>query len=198
MLTILSVAKANGKSVATCICECGNETKSRLDGVISGHAKSCGCWNLNGKSKGNYIDGSSKTREYHIWKKMISRCFNAKNSSYNDYGGRGITVCYEWATSFNVFYNDMGSSPSMGHTLDRKNNDGNYCKENCRWATKTEQANNTRRNNIIFYKDVKYTKTELCNILKVTLPQFSNYAKRKGRSVEDAIIFYAKRSGVII
>lgn len=83
--------------------------------------------------------------EYRIWGTMIQRCENPKSPVYDRYGGRGISVCAEWRKSFVAFYRDMGPRPTALHTLDRKDNDGHYEPDNCRWATKTEQARNTHR-----------------------------------------------------
>lgn len=92
----------------------------------------------------------SKTPIYGIWCDMRRRCYNPKRKNYVDYGGRGITVCPTWRNSFTKFFNDMGERPSKHHSLDRIKNDGNYTKENCKWSTKSEQNNNTRKT--IMYK----------------------------------------------
>jgi len=84
--------------------------------------------------------------EYNIWKGMKKRCSNPKTPAYKDYGGRGIRVCDEWIKSFTSFFESVGPRPSLEFTLDRINNDGNYEPGNVRWATKIQQANNTRRN----------------------------------------------------
>jgi hypothetical protein len=75
---------------------------------------------------------------------MKGRCSNKNLRSYQHYGGRGITVCDEWKESFENFYADMGKRPSPKHSIDRIDVDGNYCKENCRWASKQTQSRNTR------------------------------------------------------
>jgi hypothetical protein len=75
---------------------------------------------------------------------MIDRCYNPRNNHYQYYGARGITVCDEWLNSVEAFARDMGLPPSPRHSLDRINNDLGYYKENCRWATATEQSRNRR------------------------------------------------------
>lgn len=80
--------------------------------------------------------------EYRSWQMMKNRCLNPKAIDYSYYGGRGITVCPEWVESFDNFFMDMGPKPSEGLTLDRKDGNGQYCKENCQWATRLEQARN--------------------------------------------------------
>ena len=92
--------------------------------------------------------GLSRTPEYRSWAEMKQRCFNPNHKQYSDYGGRGITVCDRWL-NFKNFLADMGSRPSPKHSLDRINNDGDYCPDNCRWATKAEQVNNRRSNRFI-------------------------------------------------
>jgi hypothetical protein len=94
---------------------------------------------------------SHPSPEYTVWQNMIRRCGHSGHSSYHNYGARGIRVCQRWLDSFDDFCDDMGPRPSSRHTLERKNNDGNYEPNNCRWATWTEQANNTRHNRLLTY-----------------------------------------------
>ncbi len=90
------------------------------------------------------------TREpiWNIWVDMRKRCRNPNAYAYERYGGRGISVCARWE-EFANFFEDMGDRPSPKHTLDRIDNDGDYCKENCRWATRKEQARNRSSNRML-------------------------------------------------
>ncbi len=90
------------------------------------------------------IKPTSKTSEYRIWASIKQRCFNPNNPSYHHYGGRGITMCDEWQDSFVAFSKDMGKRPSLRHSIDRKDNDGDYSADNCRWATQDQQTINSR------------------------------------------------------
>ncbi len=138
------------------LCECGNIVELRFDNVRSGGSKSCGCNHLNEKHK---LTG---TKIYRIYSNMHSRCFSTTNPRYEDYGGRGITMSEEWRNSFISFYKDRGDCPK-GKSLDRIDNNKGYSKENCRWATLKEQANNNRRNILVTYKGQTQTLKEVCD-----------------------------------
>lgn len=90
--------------------------------------------------------GQTNTKVYHVWEAMLQRCLNKKNPGYKNYGARGITVCARWL-SFQEFFKDMGIPPE-GSWLERTNNNANYSKINCRWASPLEQLRNTRHNKI--------------------------------------------------
>lgn len=102
-----------------------------------------------GKQNASVVHGRSFTPEHRSWTQLIQRCTNPNNPAYAKYGGRGITVCARWRNSFVDFLADMGERPSLGHSLDRIDNDAGYFKENCRWATKSEQACNRRSNRLL-------------------------------------------------
>lgn len=161
-LTILgeSFRKEVGKqgqnyTYVECRCECGTVVTVNYSRLKNGKTKSCGCMQKELASKRLTTHGCTKhkqeTREYRTWMNMLDRCRNSNHYAYCNYGGRGIKVCERWLgkTGFQNFLEDMGSRPSSAHSLDRIDNNGHYCPENCRWATKKEQGNNQRTNRLI-------------------------------------------------
>lgn len=143
--TVLSFGgrTATRDRVWNCRCECGTEKLVRGGHLTSGRSPSCGCVSKERNTAKFTTHGMFGRPIYRLWAAMIARCENKKVACYPRYGGRGIRVCPEWH-SFEAFYADMGERPP-GKSLDRIDNDGPYCKANCRWATATEQALNTRR-----------------------------------------------------
>lgn len=129
----------------TCKCSCGKESVVAGQALRNGKSKSCGCLNREITTKLWTTHGLSGTKVYRAWCLMLQRCYNASPKIYPYYQGRGIIVCESWHT-FENFFADMGHPPSIAHSLDRINNNGNYEPDNCRWATKREQSMNTRRN----------------------------------------------------
>jgi hypothetical protein len=125
-----------------CQCDCGEQTVTRGNSLRSGGAKSCGCWYREAIGHRARTHGHYTTRTYSSWVNMIQRCTNPKSTGYKNWGGRGITVCERWR-SFVNFLADMGERP-LKTSLDRRENDKGYFKENCRWATPKEQLENRR------------------------------------------------------
>ena len=126
-----------------CLCSCGNMLVASGKHLRNGHTKSCGCYRAEMTSLAKSTHGTSGTNEYTIWGGMLDRCRRVNSKAYKNYGARGISVCQRWL-SFENFYSDMGSRPTPLHSVDRVDNDGDYCPENCRWATAQTQARNSR------------------------------------------------------
>ena len=133
-----------------CQCDCGNQKIVYGHLLAAGTTRSCRCLQAEARLQRFTTHGHTRagkpTRTFRSWEAMLKRCFNRNSEHWPGYGGRGITVCERWL-SFVNFLADMGERPP-GKTLDRKDNDGNYEKSNCRWATPLEQASNRRSRSI--------------------------------------------------
>lgn len=161
-LTVLSVEGRNGRKaiVWKCICECGNVHFATTWSLKGGSVSSCGCYKIERNLVAKRVHGHASrqgTTEYRSWQSLKSRCCNPSSPYFSDYGGRGITVCDQWKDSFLTFLADMGRKPTPKHTIERKNNDGNYEPGNCKWATVVEQANNRRSSKFIVVGGVRMT-----------------------------------------
>lgn len=135
--------------------------------------------------KNRTTHGLRYSPEYNHWRHMKGRCYNPNNHKYKNYGGRGITVCERWH-DFLAFYEDMGPRPSKHHSIDRIDNDGDYCPENCRWATVITQSRNKRNVTSFTYNGKTMTVPEWAEHLGVRA--LSIHARlNRGWSVEEAL-----------
>lgn len=141
---------SHGDAMYDCACSCGGTITTAGSTLRDGRARSCGCSRADSKRRHGHTTKTTMTTEYKAWHAMRQRCGNPKNKRFPSYGGRGITVCERWET-FDLFFADMGNRPK-GKSLDRKNNDEGYSPENCRWATRFEQAQNTQRTKLSMEK----------------------------------------------
>lgn len=166
-----------GRAQWICQCDCGDKGIYIGKDLRSGNTSSCGCQGsrvtIGDRTRKH---GMSNTPTYSTWAAMIKRCTNSNDSRFPYYGGKGISICKAWR-SFNEFLKDMGEKPE-GKSIDRIDTTGNYCKENCRWASPLEQSNNTTRVYKITYKNETHTISEWSR--KLDLP----YGTLRRRIVE--------------
>lgn len=156
-LTVISRAPNQGRSVIwNCLCECGVGLAVLSSNLITNHTKSCGCL----QKENRYKHGMCGTALYCTWLCVLSRCNNPNNVEYENYGGRGISVCKEWLTA-SVFLSWAKGKWRKGLQIDRRNNDGDYEPSNCRFVTPSINSINQRkkRNNTSGYTGVSYYKS---------------------------------------
>ena len=143
-LEIVGKNKHN-KFLWLCQCDCGNTKIVPTNALTSGNTRSCGCLHLEKLIKRNTMHNMSKTRLFGIWQAMKKRCYDIKSKAYKNYGHRGIKVCGEWIEDFKCFRNwAIANGYREDLSIDRKDVNGDYCPENCRWISLREQTRNKR------------------------------------------------------
>jgi hypothetical protein len=182
MLTVVSYAgrDARGQAVWLCRCECGTEKTVNGSNLRRGHHKSCGC--LSRRKKPNSVSAETEFRAYCG---MLARCHGSRTPAR--YGKRGIKVCERWRAGFQFFIADMGVRPSDGYSIERIDNDGDYCPENCRWATAKEQARNRYTNRIIECFGLRLTLAEWAERTGISRITIASRLGLHGWSAEKAL-----------
>ena len=154
----------HGRAYWSCVCQCGEKAVVRQDGLKSGHTISCGCYAKDSSRERSTKHGLSNERLYDIWRAMRHRC---RNTEYARYGGRGIKVCDEW-NDYETFYDwAIHNGYESDLSIDRIDNDGDYCPENCRWANNVTQGNNKSTNRYIEYNGISHTISEWSRIFGI-------------------------------
>lgn len=148
-----------------CKCDCGNEVVVIATRLNQNLTRSCGCLSKDTTTERNYTHKGSKERLYMIWCAMKARCYNLNNREYENYGGRGIQVCNEWLDyskfrEFMLLHGYDSNAPRGKYTIDRIDNDGDYCPENCRVIPIQQQMYNRTDNHFITFKGKTQTITE--------------------------------------
>lgn len=183
-LTAVSRRASDGSNAWwSCVCECGSIKDVRLCHLQSGAVQSCGC-SKKGRHRSQH--GMTNTRVYRIWRQMHQRCENPNAEGYENYGGRGILVDKNW-DNFPTFFEDMGQPPTEAHTLDRVETDKGYSKENCKWATWTEQHRNRRDNRLVTAFGQTKCMTEWAEEYKLPVSTLKNRLFRANMEPEAAL-----------
>lgn len=190
LLTAIKEIEGRKTRTFVCKCLCGRLADVTLSNLRSGNTTSCGCYQREIAKQANTIHGKSgrgdrRSRVYVIWMNMIQRCTNEQSTSWPRYGGLGITVCDRWM-KFENFLFDMGEPPAK-HSIDRKNNTGSYCLENCVWASNKQQARNKRNNVFVTYKGQTKTIAEWAEITGIKYHTLLARIQRYGWGIEKAL-----------
>lgn len=176
-----------------CICDCGNETVVSGESLKNGNTRSCGCLQKETAARLKFKHGQTKSRLHGIWNHMKQRCGNTNNDSYKLYGGEGKTVYKPWCDDFQCFYNwAMENGYKDGLTIDRIDNSKGYTPDNCRWATRKVQANNTRRNRMIELFGKTQTMSQWCEEFNIKNTTVYDRLKR-GYDIERAFTQQVQR-----
>ena len=193
-LTVTRLHSVTAHSTAKwlCRCTCGNQKPVVGSSLTSGVTVSCGCQKLESATSHKQSGGAhgKPSPEYEAWGRMLYRCNTPTCAAWDDYGGRGISVCERWH-SFENFLEDMGRRPSPKHSIDRfPNNDGNYEPSNCRWATAKEQTRNRRTSKMISFQGETLCAAEWAERIGV---KYGTFLKRLGKwPIEKAITWRGK------
>lgn len=176
-----------------CKCYCGKELEVKGSDLTQRRITSCGCDKEEKREHLSLIKQEKKL--YQVYRSMRDRCNNPNHNDYKRYGGRGIKVCEEWNNryGFIAFYEwAIKNGYKDNLSLDRINNDGNYEPDNCRWATKKEQSQNTSTNVYAEYKGQQKVLQEWARVLNLNRNSIY-YHYKKGRTIEEIVLFFEKK-----
>lgn len=179
--------------VVECKCDCGNTSIVRKPKLINGHTQSCGCLQKETIRDLSKTHGLSKSSTYSSWASMINRCTNKNIEQFQNYGGKGVSVCKEWL-NFENFLSDMGVKPSKDHQIDRIDNNGNYEPSNCKWSTRIENCNNKSNNVKYNYKGEILSVTEISRRSGIVRSRISNWKNRSNYSQDKIELLIDKYS----
>jgi len=176
----------NYKAIYLCVCQCGEIKKVCENNLKSGKSRSCGCLKRECSKKLMTTHDLSGHPIFSIWMGIKKRCTTPTAQNYKYYGGRGISFCKEWIDFMNFYNWAICSGWEEGLSIDRIDNDGNYCPENCRWVTHIEQCNNTRKNLMLTASSKTQTLSQWARELSCSV-QTLHSRIRSGWDVEKAL-----------
>jgi hypothetical protein len=173
-----------------CRCFCGKVYRTGLQTLLHSKKHNCGCDMKHevGDGTRKYTDEERKSWLYSTWRGMIQRCYDKNSSSYKNYGGRGVSICDEWRNDYLAFYRwAISSGAKKSLTIDRIDTNGNYCPDNCRWATATEQARNTRLTRKVFFDGMEISIRDLAEKFGVNFDAFRGRLNSGHYTIEEAV-----------
>jgi len=191
-LTVIREAGRNNRNQITweCLCSCGNVKIVVGTNLKNGSCRSCGCLRSIVRKGKALKHGKVNTPEYEVWHGIKQRILNPNNDRYKHYGGRGITLDPAWL-KFENFFKDMGKRPvginGEKYSIDRKNNNKGYNKDNCRWTTLAVQSNNKQNSIYVTYKNTTRTLSQWAAILKINKTTLGRRIRDKTLTVEQAM-----------
>ncbi len=174
------ISAGRNRAIFVCLCSCGKEFTTQGCNFRNGFPNSCGCKNRVRKH------GMERTKLYAVWGSMKARCLKESHPAYEWYGARGVKLDEKWL-DFSGFLADMGESYSEGLTLERIDNNGNYCKDNCKWATRKEQARNRSSCLVVDFRGERMNLSALAEKYSVPYPLLLDRYTRWGWSLEKAV-----------
>ena len=195
LVAIKRATNMSGKTAWECECDCGNITYVTTSNLTCNRIHSCGCLRVEQLLERSTTHNQRHTHLYEVWKGLRQRCNNPKHASYHNYGGRGIKVCEEWDKSFQEFYDwayangystENQKDEKLKLTIDRIDNNGDYCPENCRWVDRKIQAINTRVAKTITLNGQTKCIAEWCRFYNISRTNYDTRIKC-GWSIEEAL-----------
>lgn len=186
LTAIKRIGRKNNSAVWLCRCDCGKEIECYQNNLQRGTSTSCGCLRSYYAKQTRNCRGESTSVLYKKWVSIKTRCYNKNSSGYKDYGGRGIKMCDEWLDFWTFREWAYANGYKDGLTIERKDNDGDYCPENCCWIESFEQASNKRNNTFIEYGGKKQTAAQWARELGVGKDTIT-YRVRAGWTPEECL-----------
>jgi hypothetical protein len=174
----------NGERLVLVQCDCGITKRVSKRALLADKIKTCGGPGCKNSLRTSY-HGMRNSPTYNVWHAMKSRCCNPSDKDWPGYGGRGIKICRRWL-SFRNFLADMGHAPDPRLQIERINNNHGYCPSNCKWATRTDQANNRRSNVFLTFSGKRMTIAQWARKIGVR-PTTLHERLKRGVSIEEAL-----------
>ena len=188
LLVMSRAGTKNNRVVWNCKCDCGNEVWVDTHSLTTGNTKSCGCQKYGKRATHGDAGNQKQSRLYRIWAGMKSRCNNPSHIGYVYYGKKGIKVCEEWSDYEPFKYWAMQNGYADNLTIDRIDNQKDYCPENCRWVTYKVQSNNTARNHYVTIDGVTHSISEWSDITGIPSRTIAARINVLGWEPQDAIL----------